>query len=167
MDGGENRNGKKVNVEVWKHIGIDQLYHEGQLYVCAFVWTLFVQTVAWGMWARCMIVCANVHFCVCGCKLDIRTWKMKVNSLVTQGYFCPSIHLSVFLTLPQFKVPVTSCSCPTFLLPLSFHVSLRSLSRPICVIYSICGHISRSNQFTAPPSHTHHPASRRPVTLPC
>lgn len=84
----------------------------------------------------CEYVC--ICDCVCVCKLDIGTWKMKVNSMATQSYFCPSIHLSVLLTLSQFWIPLSPYFLPAF-----FSSPCHAfLSPPVQYVWYICGHIS-------------------------
>lgn len=102
----------------------------------------------------CEYVC--ICACVCFCKLDIGTWKMKVNSMATQGYFCPSIHLSVLLTLSQFWFPLSPLLLPNFPPPLFFlHVISPSLlllsTSDISVAMS-----AQSNQSTLLISHLLH-----------
>lgn len=104
---------------------------------------------------------ADVSMCACVCKLDIGTWKMKVNSMATQGYFCPSIHLSVLLTLSQLwiSLPLPSLLSPKF--PPPFYSSLchLSLSPPARYISDL----SLPSQTS--PTSLYHPISKRPVTL--
>lgn len=59
--------------------------------------------------------CVKMCLCVYDCKLDTGTWKMKVNGMATQSYFCPPIYLSV--SHSHFWIPLTPSSSLNFTPP--------------------------------------------------
>ena len=87
---------------------------------------------------------------VCVCKLDIGTWKMKVNSMATQGYFCPSILLSApsqFWIRPYPSISL-SLTPPPLPLPVIFLILLLSYISDISVAISAQSH--QSNGLNIP-----------------
>lgn len=79
--------------------------------------------------------CVKMCLCVYDCKLDTGTWKMKVNGMATQSYFCPPIYLSV--SHSHFWIPLTPSSSLNFTPPFfssSCHLCPLAPS-PICLIH--------------------------------